>query len=215
MAIKVYGSAASTCTKRVLTTLEEKNVPYELVPINFATGEHKTPDFLKKQPFGQMPVLEDDGFLVYESRAICKYVAKKYAGQGTKLIPDDGDLKAYGLFEQACYVEVCDFAGPAEALAGEKIFKPMFRGIPTDESKVSELAAQLESVLAVYDTILAKQAYLAGNEVSLADLYHLPYGKLAKDVGFASLFEKYPNVDKWFASLEKRESWTKVGLVGF
>lgn len=104
MAIKVYGAAASTCTKRVLTALEEKNVSYELVPVNFAVAEHKSPEFLKKQPFGKIPVLEDDGFLVFESRAICKYIAKKYAGQGTKLIPDENDVKGYALFEQVSYL---------------------------------------------------------------------------------------------------------------
>jgi glutathione S-transferase len=100
MALKLYGVAASTCTKRVLTTLVEKNVPYELVTINVAGAEHKGPEHLKRQPFGKVPALEDDGFIVFESRAICKYIAKKYAGQGTKLIPEDGDLKGYGLFEQ-------------------------------------------------------------------------------------------------------------------
>lgn len=214
MAIKVYGAAASTCTKRVLTTLVEKNVPYELVPVNFAAGEHKTPEFLKKQPFGKMPVLEDDGFLVYESRAICKYIAKKYAGQGTKLIPADEDVKGYALFEQACSIEQNYFNGPAEGLAVERIFKK-FRGLEADENRVSQLATELDATLSVYDSILAKQTYLAGNEVTVADLYHLPYGKLAKDLGFGHLFEKYPNVNKWFESLEKRESWTKVGHVGF
>lgn len=100
MVVKVYGVAASTCTKRVLATLVEKNVPYELITLDFATAEHKGAEFLKKQPFGKIPALEDDGYIVYESRAISKYIAAKYAGQGTKLIPSVGDVKAYGLFEQ-------------------------------------------------------------------------------------------------------------------
>jgi glutathione S-transferase len=70
-------------------------------------------------------------------------------------------------------------------------------------------------VLSVYNGILAKQKYLAGDDVSLADLFHLPYGKLVKDVGLGDIFEKYPNVNRWFANLEKRESWNTVGLVGF
>jgi glutathione S-transferase len=100
MVIKVHGVVQSTCTRRVLTALIEKGVPYELVAVNFQAAEHKSAPFLAMQPFGKIPVLDDDGFLVYESRAICKYIAKKYASQGTKLIPAEDDLKGYALFEQ-------------------------------------------------------------------------------------------------------------------
>lgn len=100
MTVKLYAFKASTCSQRVITVLNEKNIDYELITIQLMKGEQKTPEFIAKQPFGKIPVLEDDGFLVFESRAICKYLAKKYAGQGTKLIPDESDLKAYALFEQ-------------------------------------------------------------------------------------------------------------------
>lgn len=86
-----------------------------------------------------------------------------------------------------------------------------FRGGESDETVVTKLAADLDNVLAVYDGILSKQKYLGGDEFSLADLFHLPYGALAKNVGFASTFEKYPNVNKWFDSIAARESWVKVG----
>lgn len=66
-------------------------------------GELKTAAWAEKQPFGLTPYLDDDGFVVYESRAICKYIARKYAGQGVKLIPAEGDCEGYGLFEQVCF----------------------------------------------------------------------------------------------------------------
>ncbi len=100
MVIKVHGVKGSTCTQRVLTALHEKNVPFELVVIDFAKAEHKSEKYMKLQPFGKIPVLDDDGFILFESRAIAKYIAKKYAGQGSPLVPADDDLKAYGLFEQ-------------------------------------------------------------------------------------------------------------------
>ncbi len=74
MVLKLYGSAMST--SRVLVTLIELNLPYELIPIDISKGEQKADSFLKLQPFGKVPVLDDDGFIMYESRAICKYLAK-------------------------------------------------------------------------------------------------------------------------------------------
>jgi glutathione S-transferase len=82
-----------------------------------------------------------------------------------------------------------------------------------DEAKVAEYAAQLDGALAVYEGILAKQAYLAGNEVTLADLFHLPYGTFLKKLGYSEAFDKYPHVSKWFAGLEARESWKKVAAL--
>ena len=106
MVLKLYGASGSTCSKRVATILREKEVPYELVGINFAQGEQKTPEYLEKQPFGQVPYIvclfdafrcfgshtcnqDDDGFLLFESRAICRYIEAKYPKQGTSLIPTD------------------------------------------------------------------------------------------------------------------------------
>jgi len=80
----------------------------------------------------------------------------------------------------------------------------------TDEEMVKKHAANLDAAFAVYDGILAKQKYLAGDEITLADLFHLPYGKMVKGLGFSNIFTKYQNVNKWFDGLEARESWQKV-----
>ena len=94
MVLTLVGFAASTCTRRVKTVLEEKGVPYEFKVVDGSKGEHKTEAFLQKQPFGQVPYIDDDGFILYESRAIARYIAAKYRNQGTPLIPDPSDLKA-------------------------------------------------------------------------------------------------------------------------
>ncbi|CRG85567.1 hypothetical protein PISL3812_02614 [Talaromyces islandicus] len=211
MPIKIHGPARAICTKRVTLVLEEKQVPYELVLKNCDTLEaRRHPDFLKLQPWGKVPVLEDDGVFIFESRAICKYIAKKYAAQGSKLVPDDADLVGYGLFEQACSIENNYFNDPAENLAYEVYFKSHLGRGAADDARVQELAAKLDKALAVYDTILGRQKYLAGDEISLADLFHLPYGNLVRTLGYKETFEKYPNVEKWFAELAARESWVKI-----
>jgi glutathione S-transferase len=81
---------------------------------------------------------------------------------------------------------------------------------PTDEAQLAKHIAALDATLAVYEGILSKRKYLAGDEVTLADLFHLPAGKNAKDLGYAGIFEKYPHVTKWFDGLLARESWVKA-----
>jgi glutathione S-transferase len=81
---------------------------------------------------------------------------------------------------------------------------------PADEAILAQHVAALDATLAVYDGILAKQSYLAGEELTAADLNHLPYGRMARSVGYKELWDKYPNVKRWWKSLEERESWQKI-----
>ena len=123
MVLKLHGNIHSTCTARVRTVLEELSIPYELVEVDFGQpGALKTPEVLAVQPFGQIPYIDDDGFKLFESRAICRYLALTYGGIG-KLIPDPSDVRKTALFEQAASIEVMDFDPPASGLGYEKIVK--------------------------------------------------------------------------------------------
>jgi glutathione S-transferase len=57
MVLKLYGSPVSICTRRVALVLREKEVPYEFILVDLPKAEHKTPEYLKKQPFGQVPYI--------------------------------------------------------------------------------------------------------------------------------------------------------------
>lgn len=69
---------------------------------------------------------------------------------------------------------------------------------------------QLNAVLEGYERVLSKQPYLAGDKVTLADLYHLPYGAFVEQFGAAEVYAKYPAFQKWWDSLKARESWKKI-----
>jgi glutathione S-transferase len=60
MVLKLYGYSASTCTRRVGVVLKEKNVPFEFISVDLMKGEHKQPEYLKKQPFGVIPYIVSD-----------------------------------------------------------------------------------------------------------------------------------------------------------
>src|SRR5579883_1276415 len=74
VSMKLYGHPISTCTRKVLFTAQEKGHKLELVVVDLAKGEHKSADHLSRQPFGQVPALDDGGFALYESRAIARYL---------------------------------------------------------------------------------------------------------------------------------------------
>ena len=80
------------------------NAPVEYVYLDFAKGEHKAPAHLARQPFGQIPAIDDDGFSFYESRAICRYINERVGGG---LVPTD--IKGRALMEQWISVETSNF----------------------------------------------------------------------------------------------------------
>ncbi len=75
--IKLFGHPMSTCTRKVLFTLNETNTPYEMEMVDITKGAHKSPEHVARQPFGQLPALDDDGFKMYESRAMARYIDEK------------------------------------------------------------------------------------------------------------------------------------------
>lgn len=207
MVLKLYGLAFSGNIQRVTVVLHEKQVPYELVTVDLYKGAHKTPEYLEKHPFGQIPYLDDDGFILFESRAIARYIAVKYADQGTKLIPSD--LKGRALFEQAASIEKANFDSYARTIVFEKWAKKL-RGLETDEEAVKAAITSLEDKLDVYDKILSKQKYLGGDEITLADLFHLPGLDKFGEIGVGYLIENRPNVKRWSEDLCSRSSWQTV-----
>ncbi|TCD70990.1 hypothetical protein EIP91_000488 [Steccherinum ochraceum] len=212
MVLKLHGFPVSTCTLRVAVVLKELNVPFEFVPVDVRNRAHKTPEYLKIQPFGQIPYIDDDGFILYESRAICRYVAAKYRNaSGPVLLPDvNTDPEKYGRFEQAASIEAFNFDAYALPAATELVFKPMF-GNTTDEVRAKALMESLSKSLDVYDTILSNQKYLAGDNITLADLFHLSLASVMQSKEHINLAdEKRPNVARWWNNITSRPSWEAV-----
>ncbi|EAW08976.1 glutathione S-transferase family protein [Aspergillus clavatus NRRL 1] len=213
MVLKINGHPSSTCTMRVRTVLAEKGLDYELHTVDLMKGEQKTQTYLNElQPFGKIPVLQDteNGVQIYESRAIAQYIINKYRGQGTELAPPESDLKAWALYQQALSIEQSYFDPVVYGIAYEKVFKSLKGHGETDAARVQALLSQLDLALQGYERVLSKQKYLAGDQLTFADLAHLPYGVFVEQFGFAELIPKYPHFQKWWEELKARESWKKV-----
>ncbi|KAJ7610149.1 glutathione S-transferase [Roridomyces roridus] len=209
MVLKLVGAPVSTCTRRVATVLVEKKVPFEFIPIDMSKGEHKAASFVSNQPFGQVPYIDDDGFILYESRAIGRYLCDKYPDQGAKLVPALNDVKGRALFEQAASNEYQNFDPLAYRACFEMIFKKR-RGLTPDPAVFEQLITALAAKLEAYEIILGKQKYLAGDEITLADLFHIPYATTLALAGTDIMSKQGPNVTRWYKELSERPSWVAV-----
>ncbi|EEF52801.1 glutathione-s-transferase theta, gst, putative [Ricinus communis] len=207
--VKVYGPPLSTAVSRVLACLLEKDVDFQLIPVNMSKGEHKKPDFLKIQPFGQVPAFQDESISLFESRAICRYICEKHADKGNKGLYGTNPL-AKASIDQWLEAEGQSFNPPSGALVFQLAFAPRMK-IPQDEGLIKQNEEKLGKLLNIYEKRLGESRFLAGDEFSLADLSHLPntqYVVAATDKG--ELFTSRKNVGRWWSEISSRESWKKV-----
>ncbi|XP_002510614.2 glutathione S-transferase [Ricinus communis] len=207
--VKVYGPPLSTAVSRVLACLLEKDVDFQLIPVNMSKGEHKKPDFLKIQPFGQVPAFQDESISLFESRAICRYICEKHADKGNKGLYGTNPL-AKASIDQWLEAEGQSFNPPSGALVFQLAFAPRMK-IPQDEGLIKQNEEKLGKLLDIYEKRLGESRFLAGDEFSLADLSHLPntqYVVAATDKG--ELFTSRKNVGRWWSEISSRESWKKV-----
>ncbi|PVH87702.1 glutathione S-transferase [Cadophora sp. DSE1049] len=195
-AFTLYGARGSTNTDRVRLTLSEGGfTDYELVLLNLQKGEQKSSEHKSRHPWGKIPALTStDGFTLYESRAICKYLATKYSFQ---LLPPASDIEATALFDQAQSVETLYFAEPAGRIAFEK-FAKRFMGLPADEAVVSDALRSVEGVFDVAEGILREREFMAGKKFSLVDIYYIPLIQRLFACGYGDIVIGRQAVSAWW-----------------
>jgi glutathione S-transferase len=198
--IKLFGNPMSTCTRKVLTALAETATPYELVVIDMGKGEHKQEPHLSRQPFGQIPTIDDAGFTLYESRAICRYLSAKASD---KLIPTD--IKQRALMDQWLSVEQSNFSPNAMKFVYHYAFKRN-----QDPAVLESAGTMLDKVYATLSAPLSRTPFLAGESFSIADIGYMPYIEYMQGSPAHATLEKYESVLAWWKRVSGRPSWTKV-----
>ncbi|KAH7655001.1 Glutathione transferase protein [Dioscorea alata] len=209
MVFKLYGSPMSTCTARVKAVLEELNLKYELIPINFNTGEHKQPPHIHRNPFGQVPAFEDGDLTLFESRAITRYLANNYHSGGAPDLVKKNDRKAGGEVNVWIEVESQQFNPAISPIFYQIFVAPRFGAAP-DQNIIKDNLEKLGKVLDVYEARLSKSKYLAGDFFSLADLHHIPYTFYFMATPHASLINSRPHVKAWWEDISSRTACKKA-----
>ncbi len=187
--IVVYRNPLSGHAHRVELFLSMLEIPARLVDVDLRAGAHKTPEFLSKNPFGQVPVMEDGDVTLADSNAILVYLALRYDKSGAWY---PRDALAAARVQQWLSVAAGQLAtGPATA----RLIKVFGRGL--DHGRAVWVAEQL---FAVMEQALAAQAFLTGATPTIADVAMYTYTAHAPEGGV--MLEPYGNIRAWLARIE-------------
>ena len=162
MALKIYGVARSRAA-RVLWMAKELGLDYEHVKVDFATGETRRPEHLALNPNGHVPVIDDDGLILWESMAINLYLAKKYGTGGLYPGRIEDEARAW----QWSFWGVTEVERPVlTAMMNRAIYPESQRDLAAADAAEKTLAQPL----GVLDSVLARTPYLLGTNFTVADL---------------------------------------------
>lgn len=196
--MRLYTYPFSIVPWRVRIALHEKEIPYETVETNLYT-EEATPEFLQLNPFAQIPVIDDDGFVIAESMAILEYLEEKYPQP--ELMPRDLQLRATAR-KLMCWGT--DYWPGAWKKWMAPRFPENLSTAWTDES-VEEGRREIGFHLDVLETYLNGQDWLVG-EYSLADICYAPFVLVLDRVELGDEVESRTNVAAWLERLRQRRS---------
>lgn len=198
----VHSIPGSPYGRAVLATLVEKGASYRLVPV--VPGTLKAEPHTLRHPFGRVPVLEHDGFTLYETQAIVRYLDR--VASGPALTPTDA--KAAGRMDQI--MNVCDwylFQGVSNVIAFQRIVGPRLLGLKTDEAACAQAMPRGHAVFRELSRLLGSNSYFAGDGVTLADLMVAPQIDFFTETPeWAPLTADTPNLVAWLARMNERAS---------
>lgn len=190
--MKLYGAAYSRAG-RCIWMLEEIGQPYELDPVDPRSGRTRSPEMLKLNPNGHVPVLEDDGYVIWESLAINQYLAEK---TGT-LWP--AGAQAHGQVAQWSLWAMTEVEPHLVTMLMHMMFLPEAQRSP---AAIDEAKAALRKPMQVLNDHLAARAYLLGDTFTVADL------NVCSVLGLAALlqydFSPFAHVGAWIGRCMSR-----------
>jgi glutathione S-transferase len=199
----VYSIPGSPYGRAVLATLAEKTAKSRLVAVG--VGAFKTEPHISRHAFGKVPVLEHDGFMLYETQAILRYLDRVLAEP--KLTP--GDAKAAARMDQVLNIADCYlFQGVSTVIGFQRVVGPRLLGLTPDEAAIAQALPKAHVVFQELSRLLDGKPFFAGDDVTLADI------QVAAQIDFfagtpewAPLTETTPNLVSWLDRMNARPSF--------
>lgn len=202
----LFGASYSVYVRAVRLALEEKRVPYRLVEVDIFAPEGPPLDYLQRHPFKRIPAFEHEGFRLYETGAITRYIDEAFTGP--PLMPDA--LRARARANQIMGIIDNYGYGPLVREIFVERVRSSAHGRSADEAKIAAAIPRAETCLRAIEELTDPQGpSLTGSEVSLADLHAAPmfaYFCMAKEG--AALLSARPRMTRWWHAMRSRPSMT-------
>ena len=202
--MKLYFHPLSGNSRRVLLVAAHLDIPLERIVVDLTTGKQREASYLGINPNGRVPVLDDGGFVLWESRAIMVYLAEKTPGQ--TLLPTD----AQGRADVNRWLFWCSsHMAPANTVLVQENFVKQRTGRgPPDPAEVARGEALFAQNAPVLDSHLAGRTWVTQDRLTLADLSLAASFALA---GPARLpLEGYANLRAWLGRVQELEAWQRT-----
>jgi glutathione S-transferase len=200
--IQLHAHPYSGNSRKVHWALEEMGADYTYQLVDLMSGAHKRPEFVALNPHGRVPVLEDDGFVLYESNAILLHVAACH-GKGSYLGRNERER---ALIHQWLFVQAFDLQPYMQKAFVTKLYASF--GQEFDADAHARALRELPPGLGVLDQHLAGKTYVVGEEFTIADI---AIGELIGIADFAGCdLAPYSNIRAWFARISERPAFKKT-----
>ena len=198
--MKLYYSP-QTRAGRPRWLLEETGAPYELVTLDLHKGEHKKPDYMKIHPHGAVPALVDGDLALFESAAICMYLADKFPEK--RLAPEVG-TPARGLYYQWMLYSMATLEPPVLAVFLNTVMLPEAERSP---AVVEQARATFATVGGVLSNALVGRTFILGEQFSAADVM---IGSTLAWAGFMGLLADHPTLQGYVKRLQERPAFQRA-----
>ena len=204
--MKLHCHPVSTSSRTVLLFLAEANIPCESVIVDLMTGAQTKAPFINLNPSGQVPVLEDEDFVLTQSSAILKYLADKV---NSPAYPKDLKERAR-INERMDWINTNYYREWGYHLVYPQVFPHHVRTPDAAQTATVEWGrAQGEKWLKVLDSkVLGSNKFLCGDKITIADYFGAEILAAADLIG--QTYTRFPNIDRWMASMRALPGWKKV-----
>jgi glutathione S-transferase len=191
--MKLYGFGP-TRSLRALWALQELGLPFAFVPVNLAKGEHRTPEFLRLNPAGKLPVLIDGDLVLTESAAIVMYLAEKHPAG--KLMPADLTMRAQAY--RWVLFAVTELEQPLWRMAKHTFLYPEDKRLPDEIALAKQDFAAMAAVLEQH---MNGRSFVVGETMTVADCATAYVMDWADEVGE---LDPFPNLTAYLARMYAR-----------